>query len=77
MLSDKVTAATAAATASAAIGTIAFWLLKEYARVDVPEPVRMAVVGLLTMIGTGLAGYFTPEKHPAPSAIETVLAPYE
>lgn len=66
--SNKVTAATIAA----AVGTIVFWALKEYAQVNAPEPVQMAVVMLLTALLTGVVGYLVPEHNPAPSAIATL-----
>lgn len=69
---DKVMVATTAGTAAAAIGTLAMYVLKVYAHVDVPDPVNVAVVTLLTLVLTLASGYLTPENHPAPSAVETV-----
>ena len=65
-VSTKVTAATLAA----AISSIALWILKEYAGVNVPQPVEGAIIVLLTL---GV-GYLVPETAPAPSAVETIHA---
>jgi hypothetical protein len=64
MPSSKVSAATIAA----ALSTIGFWLLGEYAGVHPPELVQAAVVTLLTLA----VGYAVPENRPAPSAVRTI-----
>lgn len=69
--SDKVTAATTAATVSGALGTFVIWLLEKY-WTEIPDPVEAAIIVLLTLACTFAAGYFVPEGHPAPSAKRTV-----
>ena len=63
--STKVTAATAAA----AIATLAIWIAQSQGWVDdVPAGIEVAVTTLLTLI----AGYFVPERNPSPSTIAAV-----
>lgn len=73
-VSNKVVSATTAGTLAAALTTIAVWALQQYAGVDLPDAVQGALVVVLTLVCTALAGYCTAERNPAPSAIATVHA---
>ncbi len=80
--SDKVKAATTAASGSAAVAaalsTLILWAFQHYTDTAVPEQVALAlpiVLGaIFALIGTYVVGYQTRENNPAPSAVTAVQA---
>lgn len=57
-----------AAGVAAALGTLLLYLVKQFTGVELPPPVGIAIVTLLTL----LLGYVIPENNPSDSTVSVV-----